>query len=100
MTREWYITARARQTGARDDLLSGLRPLRGALMANAGQAMLLGKRVTGHYAAVVHSIVRLVDYIEGLSMQDSSIRNRERAMRIAADNQIKFLNKQKKEAVG
>ena len=65
-------------------------------MANAGQSMILGRRVAGHYAAVVSSVVRLVDYIEGVSMQDSSIRNREREMRRAANQlNIELPNREK-----
>lgn len=90
MNREWYVTARARQTGARDTLLAGLRPLKAALLANAGVGMILGSRVTGHYAAVVHGVVRLVDYIEGMSMLDASIRGRERQMRQVANNEVRF----------
>ncbi len=93
MNREWYVTARARQTAVRDTLLEGLKPLTGALMSNAGFGMILGKRVSSHYAAVVHSVVRLVDYIEGMSMLDGSIRGREREMRRAVNNQVIFRNR-------
>lgn len=84
MDGKWYTAARIRQTKARDDLLTGLRPLYTALESNAGTVMKLGMRATVHYASVLGTVQRLIYYLENISMNDMTLRSREQGLRRAA----------------
>ena len=88
MDQKWYTAARIRQTKARDDLLRGLRPLQAALESNGGTVMKLGMRATVHYASVLGTVQRLVDYLENISMNDGTLRSREQGLRRAATRKL------------
>ncbi len=81
MDKEWYSVARNRQEKARSDILKGLKPLYSALEANGGTIMKLGMRATVHYASVLGSVQRLIDYLENISMEDGTLRSREAGLR-------------------
>ena len=81
MDKEWYSAARNRQEKARSDILKGLKPLYSALEMNGGTVMKLGMRATTHYAAVLGTVQRLIDYLENISMSDGTLRSREAGLR-------------------